>query len=938
MAQHDTHVVIFISGLVPPAERRKADARGEDQEAVEVHTALQAVLRTAAALVSDGIAEVHLVHLPLLEALWKHQAFGERGASDAEGVGAASERGDAWWGACYVHAYSCLPELTSEGLDLADNIGCQLLERAKGFDVVRPSLEIGLSDAMLKRATFEVFLLHRSKTFLLFPSFTRLFVSFQVWQSRTSLPILTWPPNATCTIRVDDIGADGRLLPAASQSLPERIMRYLSWQELIQSDGMCKEIGDEELHALILVDCTLQIALPVTFFRLGHQRITWTVSVPITSHDPRLRLLEGRVGSRRWAEVSAQADAEGVGFSQVRVVDCFMFNNELDMLELRLLNHDQFADWMVIVESPTTHSGYSKPLVFQQARDQQRFSRFADKIVHRVVELPFEDPQQNEQHARTECRRVVPLLNLTNDDLMLIGDLDEIVDGSKFVEHLAEPLFLSKTSGPNANKYQPWCLSMSLHYYNWMCRAVGAAEVWQRSVLYRVEYLLHPLTVQARVPQLTGQDAPLEASYSSANDSLPSGCLPGFQYTEKLVGWHASYFFNRSGIENKLRSFWHANEADTVNVLRHQEAWDLAIARCEDLFSAVAGSHRQGFQMVATPLESQHLPIGHTLVGYYPNATDSQQILEHAASLEHNASTPSPQPPGNERGRSSEAGGPESETARENTSQKIQAFVAADWQPPSSIPRRMPVGEQTSALIQRIVLSDTLVDWVQVRRVLADAEWFQRDGDFDMEDEETAEGEIVYKCLSEAEVVLWDNDAMKQANVHARDMRVVGSLDVQTVRHTQSIELAIGEACECYPDPFHCHIGVAVAHRRDMIGGISRWLRHVQLNPDMFIDEPADCALAHCLLVPVGVPRELSVRLEADTDTRVLRISGSHISAAADVVFFRARDQHAALRQVSVFCAWILSTVHACGCSRTAIAFRVARCTFEDRIHSAYAA
>ena len=74
--------------------------------------------------------------------------------------------------------------------------------------------------------------------------------------------------------------------------------------------------------------------------------------------------------------MSAQADAEGVGFSQVRVVDCFMFNNELDMLELRLLNHDQFADWMVIVESPTTHSGYSKPLVFQQASDQQRFSRF----------------------------------------------------------------------------------------------------------------------------------------------------------------------------------------------------------------------------------------------------------------------------------------------------------------------------------------------------------------------------------------------------------------------------------------------------------------------------------------------------------------------------------------------------------------------------------
>jgi len=165
---------------------------------------------------------------------------------------------------------------------------------------------------------------------------------------------------------------------------------------------------------------------------------------------------------------------------------------------------------------------------------------------------------------------------------MLIGDLDEIVDGSKFIDFLAQPLFLSKTSKRDFNSNQPWCLSMSLHYYNWMCRAVGAAEVWQRSVLYRVEYLLHPLTAQALVAQASGQDAPLEDSSSWAHDSLPSsvrerddktslvgerddtlpsGCLPGFQYTETLVGWHASYFFNRSGIENKLRSFWHANEA-----------------------------------------------------------------------------------------------------------------------------------------------------------------------------------------------------------------------------------------------------------------------------------------------------------------------------------------------------------------------------------------
>ena len=43
--------------------------------------------------------------------------------------------------------------------------------------------------------------------------------------------------------------------------------------------------------------------------------------------------------------------------ASLQVVDCFMFNNELEMLELRLENHDSFVDRFVIIESPTTHSG-----------------------------------------------------------------------------------------------------------------------------------------------------------------------------------------------------------------------------------------------------------------------------------------------------------------------------------------------------------------------------------------------------------------------------------------------------------------------------------------------------------------------------------------------------------------------------------------------------
>lgn len=52
----------------------------------------------------------------------------------------------------------------------------------------------------------------------------------------------------------------------------------------------------------------------------------------------------------------------------------------------------------------------------------------------------------------------------------------------------------------------------------------------------------------------------------SSADNLPVGCLLDFQYTTELTGWHASYFFNTSGIENKLRSFWHAHDPATKAV------------------------------------------------------------------------------------------------------------------------------------------------------------------------------------------------------------------------------------------------------------------------------------------------------------------------------------------------------------------------------------
>lgn len=108
--------------------------------------------------------------------------------------------------------------------------------------------------------------------------------------------------------------------------------------------------------------------------------------------------------------------------------DCFMFNNELDMLECRLVELEGIADLRhVLVEADVDHQDHPKPLHYEENRD--RFARWADRIVHVVAtDLPsaseFPDPWARE-HAQREWFRVA-LADADPDDVVLQSDVDEI--------------------------------------------------------------------------------------------------------------------------------------------------------------------------------------------------------------------------------------------------------------------------------------------------------------------------------------------------------------------------------------------------------------------------------------------------------------------------------------------------------------------------------
>ncbi len=111
------------------------------------------------------------------------------------------------------------------------------------------------------------------------------------------------------------------------------------------------------------------------------------------------------------------------------IYDTFLFFDELDLLDARLHELHEVVDKFVLVESTRTQSNLPKPLHF--AANKERFARFADKIVHIVVEdSPDTDVYWDIERFQRDCIQR-GLKDCRPDDIVLMSDLDEIPRAEK---------------------------------------------------------------------------------------------------------------------------------------------------------------------------------------------------------------------------------------------------------------------------------------------------------------------------------------------------------------------------------------------------------------------------------------------------------------------------------------------------------------------------
>ena len=115
-----------------------------------------------------------------------------------------------------------------------------------------------------------------------------------------------------------------------------------------------------------------------------------------------------------------------------KIIDAFLFYNELDMLEFRLTELNEHVDYFIILESSFDFNGNRKESVFNS--NIQRFNNWKNKIIH--IDCPeFANPEINKDsiisYMTSKLAIFLSSLNIDFEDIIMLSDVDEIPNFNK---------------------------------------------------------------------------------------------------------------------------------------------------------------------------------------------------------------------------------------------------------------------------------------------------------------------------------------------------------------------------------------------------------------------------------------------------------------------------------------------------------------------------
>ena len=233
----------------------------------------------------------------------------------------------------------------------------------------------------------------------------------------------------------------------------------------------------------------------------------------------------------------------------MKVYDCFVFYNEIELLNFRLQYLKDYVDYFVIVEADTTYTGIPK----KQNFNINNFSKdIQKKIRYQYITYPkIEDPVWNNVQAlvteRASLTNVMAWkrefwsrLSLSNkiqdanpEDIIMLSDVDEIPNTLLFTP---EGLNFLKDNIEIHN-----VISLDLDNFHYNINGFLLEKDFTRH-----SYMPFKITNKKFIDKTNTPMTVLRG--------ISGKCIQDF-------GWHFSYFGGSEKIKNKLKAFSHTETA-----------------------------------------------------------------------------------------------------------------------------------------------------------------------------------------------------------------------------------------------------------------------------------------------------------------------------------------------------------------------------------------
>lgn len=204
------------------------------------------------------------------------------------------------------------------------------------------------------------------------------------------------------------------------------------------------------------------------------------------------------------------------------VIDTTLFNDEFNMLDIRLAITENYVDKWIILEANKSFSGNPKPY-----RLSENFSKVSKKYRDRieVVRLELSD-EQTFLHAETASRKgFKEYLNFCKkDDIVIHSDLDEIINPDKWngiIDIMKE-------------NRKPVSCSLEMYFHKFDQKSV---RNWKGNVVAERQMF----------------DTPHDL-YKGTKEVVKRKKRVNCVSSQEVVGWHWSWIGDNDQIRNKVKS------------------------------------------------------------------------------------------------------------------------------------------------------------------------------------------------------------------------------------------------------------------------------------------------------------------------------------------------------------------------------------------------